>query len=271
MALANNKKLALAPFFLGSVYRSMFLFATDPKESIGGPLWFIQLWAYAYFPQLSPKPTPSIIERSSCYAHLFAISTYEFDKIPTFEDWFNLFSNKERVRSAPHFLPFAEAKFTCPEIFLLSQGVNPLSSNLSAHVLQTRDLIVLQNKSSGVEVYSPNFLARQFGLLQSVPVPPIFTANDPWHQRNVFNNEEAEVIIAEGLSRITVTKIEPFRIVSDASPLFTGWWEALMLSFNLPETLKLIVWEVCPHTLAYKIIGKLICFYFRFLFHKIAY
>ena len=43
MALANNQKLALAPFFLGFVYRSMFLFATEPKESIGGPLWFIQL------------------------------------------------------------------------------------------------------------------------------------------------------------------------------------------------------------------------------------
>jgi hypothetical protein len=87
----------------------------------------------------------------------------------------------------------------------------------------------------------------------------------------VFNNEEAEVIIAEGLSRIATTKIEPFRIVFDALPLFTGWWEALMLSFKLPETLKLTVWEVCLHTLAYKIIGKLICFYFRFLFHKIAY
>uniref|UniRef100_A0A2N9GB68 Aminotransferase-like plant mobile domain-containing protein n=1 Tax=Fagus sylvatica TaxID=28930 RepID=A0A2N9GB68_FAGSY len=134
------------------------------------------------------------------------------------------------------------------------EGVNPLSSSLWAHVLQTRDLVVLQNKSSGVEVYSPHFLARQFGLLQSVPIPPIFTANDPWHQRSICTNEEAEVIIAEGLSRITAAKIEPFRIISDALPLFTGWWEALMLSFNLPETLKLTVWEVCPHCLAYEII-----------------
>ena len=165
MALANNKKLALAPFFLGFVYRSMFLFTTEPKNSIGGPLWFIQIWAYAYFSQLAPKTTPSIIERSSCYAHLFALSTYEPDHIPTFEDWFNLFFDKERVRTAPHFLPFVEAKFTCPEMFLLNQGVNPLSSNLWAHVLQPRDLVILQNKSSGVEVYSPNFLARQFGLL----------------------------------------------------------------------------------------------------------
>uniref|UniRef100_A0A2N9HRE9 Uncharacterized protein n=1 Tax=Fagus sylvatica TaxID=28930 RepID=A0A2N9HRE9_FAGSY len=147
------------------------------------------------------------------------------DHILTFEDWFNIFSDKERVRPAPHFLPFAEAKFTCPEMYLLNQGV-----------------------------YSPHFLARQFGLLQSVPIPPIFTANIPWHQKSVCTNEDAEVIIVEGLSKISAAKIEPFRIVSDVLPLFTGWWEALMLSFNLPETLKLTVLEVCPHCLAYEII-----------------
>jgi hypothetical protein len=71
-----------------------------------------------------------------------------------------LFSDKDRVRSAPYFLPFAEGKFTFLEMFLLGQGVNPLFSSLWAHVFQTRDLVVLQNKSSGFEVYSPHFLAR---------------------------------------------------------------------------------------------------------------
>ena len=139
--------------------------------------------------------------------------------------------------------------------------MNPLSSSLWAHVLQTRDLVVLQNKSSGFEVYSPYFLARQFGLLQSVPLPPIFTANVPWHKRSVCTNEEAEVIIVEGISKITAAKVEPFGIVSDALPLFTSWWEALMLSFNSPETLKLTVWEVCPSCLAFEILGKLLCCY----------
>uniref|UniRef100_A0A2N9I815 Aminotransferase-like plant mobile domain-containing protein n=1 Tax=Fagus sylvatica TaxID=28930 RepID=A0A2N9I815_FAGSY len=37
-------------------------------------------------------------------------------------------------------------------------------------------------------------------------------------------------------------------------PIEVAGWEALKLSFNLPETLKLIVWEVCPHCLAYEII-----------------
>ena len=72
IALANRHKLALSPFFLGSVYRTMFLATTQPKESIGGPLWFIQLWAYAYFHQLAPKPNPSILDKCVCYADLFA-------------------------------------------------------------------------------------------------------------------------------------------------------------------------------------------------------
>ena len=144
------------------------------------------------------------------------------------------------------------------KMYILSQGVNPLSSSLWAHVLQTRDLVVLQKKSSGFEVCSPHFLARQFGLLQSVP--PIFTANVPWHRRSMFTNEEAEVIIVEGISKITAAKVEPFRIVSDALPLFNNWWEALMLSFNTLEILKLTIWEICPSCLAFEIFGKLICF-----------
>ena len=135
IALANKHKLALVPFFLGSVYRTMFHVTTQPKDSIGGPLWFIQLWAYAYFPQLAPKPNPSIFSKCVCYAHLFALSIYEPNHIPHYGDWFNLFFDKERVRSAPNFLPFAEVKFTCPEMYILSQGVNPLSSSLWAHVL----------------------------------------------------------------------------------------------------------------------------------------
>ena len=146
-------------------------------------------------------------------------------------------------------------------MFLFGQGVNPLSSSLWAHVLQTRDLVILQNKSSDVEVYSPHFLARQFGLLQSVPIPSIFTAYVPWHQRSVCTNEDVEVIIVEGISKITAAKVEPFRIVSDALPLFTSQWEALMLSFNSTEALKLAVWEVCPSCLAFEIVGKLLCFY----------
>ena len=87
------------------------------------------------FSQLAPKSNPSIIDKCACYGHLFALSVYETNNIPHFGDWFNLFTDKKRVRSPPCFLPFIESKFTCPEMFLLNQGVNPLSSSLWAHVL----------------------------------------------------------------------------------------------------------------------------------------
>ena len=59
--LAANVKVALAPFFLGHLYRSMYLYSTQPKNSHHGPLWFIQLWVYSYFPKLalSPKLIPT--------------------------------------------------------------------------------------------------------------------------------------------------------------------------------------------------------------------
>uniref|UniRef100_A0A2N9G017 Uncharacterized protein n=1 Tax=Fagus sylvatica TaxID=28930 RepID=A0A2N9G017_FAGSY len=79
-------------------------------------------------------------------------------------------------------------------MFLLGQGVNPLSSKLMGSCPSNQG-----------------------------------STNTPWHQRSVCTNEDAEVIILEGLSKITAVKVEPFRIVSDALPLFTSWWEALML------------------------------------------
>ena len=36
-----------------------------------------------------------------------------------------------------------------------------------------------------------------------MPLPPIFTTNVPWHKMSVCTNEEAEVIIVEGISKIT--------------------------------------------------------------------
>ena len=65
-------------------------------------------------------------------------------------------------------------------------------------------------------------MARQFGLLQYVPLPPIFTANVPWHRRSTFTNEEVEVIMAEGISKITTARVEPFRIVSDGHYLIAS-------------------------------------------------
>ncbi len=50
IALANRHKLALGHFFLGFVYRTLFLATTQPKESIGGPLWLSNFRLMLIFP-----------------------------------------------------------------------------------------------------------------------------------------------------------------------------------------------------------------------------
>jgi hypothetical protein len=129
-ALANRHKLALGPFFLGIVYRAMDLACTQPRETIGGPLWFIQLLAYAYFPQQVPKPNPYVTEKCICYGQWLAEASYDKDNIPTYGDWFFLFADINRIRSPPCFRPFSEAKYTSPNMKLLNYGVNKVTVSL---------------------------------------------------------------------------------------------------------------------------------------------
>jgi hypothetical protein len=118
-----------------------------------------------------------------------------------------LFSDTTRTRSPSCFIPFAKEKYASHEQKLLNHEMNQVTANRWAHILQPRNLIVLKNKISGFEVYNPNFLARQFGLIQAILVPPTFTVNSPWNQRKPFPNDEALLTLLEGLSTISIEKV----------------------------------------------------------------
>jgi hypothetical protein len=51
--LARSTTVGLGKLFLGDVYRYLHLMSlsllTQKKLRIGGPWWFIQLWAHLYF------------------------------------------------------------------------------------------------------------------------------------------------------------------------------------------------------------------------------
>ncbi len=51
----------LGSFVLGELYRVMFLLSTDPKQSHGRPMWLMQMWAYSYFPSITPELHPTIV------------------------------------------------------------------------------------------------------------------------------------------------------------------------------------------------------------------
>ncbi|KAL0000147.1 hypothetical protein SO802_019749 [Lithocarpus litseifolius] len=84
--LDSNVKVALAPFFLGHFYRSMFLYSTQQKNSHHGPLWFIQLWVYSYFPKLAPSPKRS--QTPHTYGQMWMLGRYVLGSISKFKNYF---------------------------------------------------------------------------------------------------------------------------------------------------------------------------------------
>ena len=53
-ALAIGRPYALGTILLASLYQSMGKYVSEiPYQRVGGVLWFIQIWLFAYFPELS--------------------------------------------------------------------------------------------------------------------------------------------------------------------------------------------------------------------------
>ena len=49
--LALGRPYALGTLLLASVYQAMSKYVSDePYHKIGGVLWFVQMWFFAYFP-----------------------------------------------------------------------------------------------------------------------------------------------------------------------------------------------------------------------------
>ena len=58
--LALSQPYALGTLLLASVYQAMSKYVHDePYHKVGGDLWFVQMWFFAYFPELSDKEPTS--------------------------------------------------------------------------------------------------------------------------------------------------------------------------------------------------------------------
>jgi hypothetical protein len=104
--LANGTPIDLCSFVLGKLYRAMFLLSTEPKQSHGGPVWLMHMWAYSYFPSIAPEFHPTIAPWS--YGEAWMHARYP-EEVPSYPTCFKLFSDPSRKRSPEEFMPF-EAK-----------------------------------------------------------------------------------------------------------------------------------------------------------------
>ena len=150
--LANGIPVDLSSFLLGELYRSLFLLSTEPKQSYGGPVWLIQMWAYSYFPSIAPELHPTIEPWS--YGEAWMHARYP-KEVPSYPTCFKLFGESSRKRSLEEFMLF-EAKSYGSEDFqqFSSQGFFRGDAAWGA-CLQSRDLVVIRSINASVEAYWP--------------------------------------------------------------------------------------------------------------------
>nr|POE62564.1 serine/threonine-protein phosphatase 7 long form like [Quercus suber] len=250
VALAKRKKLALAPYFVANLYRALYsLTGENLSKSIGGPLWFLQIWAYAYFPILAPIITDYGKSKPINYAQMWMEARYEKGITPTFKRCFEVFFDIHRSRLDFNFMPFFERKFGSKEFLIMSSTMeepDDMIQQVWGSCLFSRELITYGVKKAGTEIYAPSLVARQFGLVQSIPAPPKWTINDPWNTRIQVQGNILETLAADCEGAVTRFKFRHFQQLPKATDTFNTWWATYMASKNDPGIMKQAVRNHCP-------------------------
>jgi hypothetical protein len=115
--------------------------------------------------------------------------------------------------------------------------------------------VVIRSVSASVEAYCPSLVARQFGLVQLLPVPPIWTKNTDWMARAAISKDEAKQISVSVREQITSFIFAPLLVRSVSSSLFHGWWESYMANFNNEDHLIEALQGCCPGFLTHQLEG----------------
>jgi hypothetical protein len=180
--LAKGVTVGLGKLFLGEVYRYLHLtpssLLSQKKLKIGGPWWFIQLWAYLYFQShipnflvLADNSFPDQTgKRIRCTSYGQALYSLPGSKLHLKDasGWFKVFY---RGLDNPLFLPYAASgSFENPITFRLDNFAHDVSTrHLYSIMIRPCFLPVGLSTSNkiikpGDESYQTVIAARQLGL-----------------------------------------------------------------------------------------------------------
>uniref|UniRef100_A0A2N9EPX4 Aminotransferase-like plant mobile domain-containing protein n=1 Tax=Fagus sylvatica TaxID=28930 RepID=A0A2N9EPX4_FAGSY len=187
--LVNGTPVDLSSFLLGELYRSLFLLSTEPKQSHGGPVWLIQMWAYSYFPSIAPELHPTI--ESWSYGEVWMHARYP-KEVPFYPTCFKLFSDSSKRRSPEDFMPFEAKRYGSKDFQQFSSQGFFKGDVAWGACFQSRNLVVIRSTNAGVEAYCPSLVVRQFGLVQLLRVSPIWTKNTDWTSWVSISKDEAK-------------------------------------------------------------------------------
>ena len=138
------------------------------------------MWAYSYFPLITLEFHPTIHPRSYREAWMHARYPKE---VPTFPFCFKLFNDPSRKWSPKDFMPFEGKKYDSEDFKSFSNQGFFRGNAVCGACLHSRDLVVIKASNAAVETYCPLLVARQFGLIQMLLVPPTWSKNKYWSAR----------------------------------------------------------------------------------------
>ncbi|CAA2955362.1 Hypothetical predicted protein [Olea europaea subsp. europaea] len=206
--LACGRPLNLCSFFFAALYRGMaslqFQLKNGASPTGSELLWFTQLWLRAYFPSLGALSRS--LRSVSCYG--LAIDPLSHVNMSR-RDIFSFFYILNLI---PSFFPFPT--------HLTSDYVQPPSTldNASTSLLVWvqfltgrelfHDILIGTNAKAGVEIYAPQFFARQFGFGQTWPVPPCYS-KILIGRFHTINKAEAQAIDARSILLMSNFSLAP--------------------------------------------------------------
>ncbi|KAK9943085.1 hypothetical protein M0R45_008706 [Rubus argutus] len=237
-SLASGTRLALGPFVLAHLYRSLHDIVTNQMDlDVGGPLWLFQLWLRAYFPQMS-NIGPEYSQDVGYGRHLLILPSSHLSVEKCFTMLYTL-------RNLKNFSVCYSQWRPASLIFGMTErcGANVTKDELKAawgSFLIPRDLpygmIVGRKRKPWVEVYLPNYFARQFGFIQSCPVPYHKLENHLCSWRVMFKSKRECSLISERFHKqLSRFKIEDFQPSSRPTLLLASWWSNYSKKFVSAE------------------------------------
>ena len=105
-ALAIGGPYALGTILLASLYQSMGKYVSEmPYKRVGGSLWFVQIWLFAYFPKLSGVDSfPSMYLGLSAARSFRTVSSdflFSFFLSLPYRSWSQLYLTPNFISSQP--------------------------------------------------------------------------------------------------------------------------------------------------------------------------
>ena len=179
-AFAIERPYALGTFFLASLYQAMGKYVTKvPYHRVGGALWFVQIWLFAYFLELSSVDSfPSlplglsttqsirIISTNSLSSFFLSLANHSLSQLYLKPDTISRTSWQQILSSStPYLLDFK----------YLSAFLNTICRVLISRVCYA---FSPQLSSSSI-VFLPYLWACQFGFTQFIPSFPSLPSKPP--------------------------------------------------------------------------------------------